>query len=168
METFFFILISIVSLIALVASFLFMRGLFPVRVDTIRQTLENHWKRSFWIGLLNTVLITIFVLGLGSIGQSNPIVLLPAVGIYSAFLIGLLYGLAAFVDLLGERLYPDLGPVKRNIRGGAVFLLASLLPAVGWFLLFPYGISLAIGAVVIHLFQNRKRSRRTAREESDS
>ena len=156
MQTLSVILLAIFSLIALIASLLMIRGLFPARVDRVRQTLENHWKRSFWIGLLNTVLISIFVLGLGAIGNSAPIFFVPTFGIYGAFLIGLLFGLAAFVRVLGDRLYPDQGSVKKDIRGGTVFLLASLLPFVGWFLLFPYVISLAVGAVVITLFQNRK------------
>lgn len=156
MQTLFVILFAILSLIALVASLLLMRGLFPFQVEGVRQTLENNWKRAFWIGLLNTVLITIFVLGLGSLADNAPIFFIPTFGIYGAFLIGLLYGLAAFVDFLGDRLFPDQPPVKKDIRAGTVFLLASLLPVVGWFLLFPYAISLAFGAVVIKLFQDRK------------
>ena len=156
MQTLFLILFAILSLIALVASLIFVRGLFPIRVEQVHQTLENNWKRSFWIGLLNTILITIFILGLGSLADSAPIFFIPSFGIYGAFLIGLLFGLAAFVNYLGSQLFPDQPQVKKEIRAGAVFLLASLLPVVGWFLLFPYGISLAVGAVVITLFQNRQ------------
>jgi hypothetical protein len=159
MESLFIILLSILSLITLIASFLFIRGLFPQRVNKIRTTLENHWKRSFWIGLVNTILITILVIGLGSLSNNNPIFFIPAFVIYGAFLIGLLFGLTAFVQFLGERLFPDLSPVKQDIRSGAVFLLTSLLPVAGWFLLFPYGISLSFGAVVITLFQKEKDSK---------
>ena len=165
MQTLSVIFFAVLSLVALVASLLMIRGLFPARVDRVRQTLENHWKRSFWIGLLNTVLITIFVLGLGAIGNSAPIFFVPTFGIYGAFLIGLLFGLAAFVRVLGDQLYPDQGPVKKDIRGGTVFLLASLLPFVGWFLLFPYVVSLAVGAVVITLFQDRRSKRNQADAE---
>ncbi len=165
METIFIILISILALITLVASFIFIRGLFPVRVNKIRATMENQWKRSFWLGLVNTALITIFVVGFGSLGNGSPIFYIPAFAMYGAFLIGLLYGLSAFVQILGERLFPELNPVKRDIKAGAVFLLTSLLPFVGWFLLFPYVISLGVGAVVITLFQNRKKNRKTQTEE---
>lgn len=157
METLYVILLSTLSLICLIASFLLMRGLFPVRVDTVRQTLADHWKRSFWIGLLNTVLVTVFVLGLASLAKGAPILYILVFGIYGVFLIGLLFGLSAFVRYLAERLYPDLHPVKREIRAGAIILLASLLPGVGWFLLFPYIISLAVGAVLITFFQNRRK-----------
>jgi len=153
METIFIILISILALITLVASFIFIRGLFPIRVNKIRATMENQWKRSFWLGLVNTVLITIFVVGFGSLGDGSPIFYIPAFGVYGAFLIGLLYGLSAFIQILGERLFPELNPVKRDIKAGAVFLLTSLLPFVGWFLLFPYVLSLSVGAVVITLFK---------------
>jgi hypothetical protein len=162
MQTLSVLLFAVLSLTALVASLILMRGLFPVRVDRVRQTLENHWKRSFWIGLLNTVLITIFVVGLGALSEGAPIFYIPTFGIYGAFLIGLLFGLAAFISLLGDRLFPDQTPVKKDMRAGAVFLLASLLPFVGWFLLLPYGISLAVGAVVITLFQDRRSKRNEA------
>jgi len=164
METFYIILISILALITLVASLIFIRGLFPVRVSKVQDTLENNWKRSFWLGLVNTVLITIFVFGFGSLGNGSPLFYFPAFAMYGAFLIGLLFGLSAFVQILGERLFPNLNPVKRDVKAGSIFLLTSLLPFVGWFLLFPYVISLSVGAVVITLFQNRKKNRET--EES--
>ncbi len=164
METLFIILLSILALFTLMASFIFIRGLFPVRVNKIRDIMENHWKRSFWLGLVNTILITIFVFGLSSLGNGSPIFYIPAFAIYGAFLIGLLYGLSAFIQILGERLFPDLNPVKRDVKAGAVFLLTSLLPFVGWFLLFPYVISLGIGAVVITIFQ-KKRAAETSESE---
>jgi hypothetical protein len=157
MENILIILITILGLITLVAALIFTRALFPARVEQIRSTLEANWKRSFWLGLINTVLITIIVLGLSSLGDGSPIFYIPSFAIYGAFLIGLLYGLSAFNIYLGERLFPDQPLVKRDIRAGAVWLLTSLLPFVGWFLLFPYIISLSVGAVVITLFQNRKR-----------
>ena len=158
MDTLFTVLLSILALFTLVASLIFIRGLFPVRVNNIRSTMENHWKRSFWLGLVNTILITIFVFGLGSLGNGSPIFYFPAFAIYGVFLIGLLYGLSAFIQILGERLFPDLNPVKRDVKAGTVFLLTSLLPFVGWFLLFPYVISLSVGAVVITLFRKKPTS----------
>lgn len=157
METFFIILLSILALITLVASFIFVRGLFPVRVSKIQTTLEDNWKRSFWLGLVNTILITIFVVGFGSLGNGSPIFYIPAFAMYSVFLIGLLFGFTAFVQILGERLFPDLSPVTRDVRSGTILLLTSLLPFVGWFLLFPYVISLSVGAVIITIFQERKK-----------
>jgi hypothetical protein len=155
MKTLTFILISAVSLVTLTASFLFIKGLFPARVGKVRENLESNWKRSFWIGLANTMLITILVVGLGSLGANYPVFYLPAFAIYGAFLIGLLYGLTAFIQILGERLFADFPPVKRDLRAAAVFVLASLLPFVGWFLLLPYCISLGVGAVAITLFQKK-------------
>jgi hypothetical protein len=114
---------------------------------------------------VNTILITIFVVGFGSLGNGSPLFYLPAFAIYGAFLIGLLFGFSAFVQILGERLFADLHPVKRDIRAGSIFLLTSLLPFVGWFLLFPYVISLSVGAVVITIFQNRKKRKKP--EEMD-
>jgi len=169
METISVVLLSILALITLVASFIFFRGLFPIRVSKVQATLENNWKRSFWLGLLNTILITIFVFGFGSLGNGSPFFYIPAFAMYGAFLIGLLFGLSAFVQILGDRLFPDLNPIKRDVKAGAVFLLTSLLPFVGWFLLFPYVISLSVGAVVITLFQERKkREKKEKKEKQDS
>jgi hypothetical protein len=165
MQTLFVVLLSVISLVALIASLILIRGLFPARVERVRQTLENHWKRSFWIGLLNTVLISIFVFGLAALADGAPIFYFPAFGIYGTFLIGLLYGLGAFNLVVGERLFPDLSPVKRDTKAGAVWLLTSLLPFVGWFLLFPYIISLSVGAVVITLSQYRKERKEKKAEE---
>ncbi len=165
MDTLGIILISTLALITLTASLIFIRGLFPVRVSQVQTTLENNWKRSFWLGLVNTILITIFVFGFGSLGNGSPLFYFPAFAMYGAFLIGLLFGLSAFVQILGERLFPDLNPVKRDVKAGSVFLLTSLLPFVGWFLLFPYVISLSVGAVVITLFQNRKKREKKVKKE---
>lgn len=165
MQTLYIILISILALITLVASFIFIRGLFPVRVSKIQENLEQSWKRSFWLGLMNTILISIFVFGFGSLGNGSPIFYIPAMAMYGAFLIGLLFGLSAFVQILGERLFPNLNPVRRDVKAGSIFLLTSLLPFVGWFLLFPYVISLSVGAVVITIFQNRKK--REKKEEPE-
>lgn len=153
METFAVLILSILSLITLIASFVFTRGLFPRKVALIQTILEDHWKRSFWLGLANTVFITILVLGLGAVGNNYRIFFLPAFAIYGVFLIGLLFGLTAIIQLLGGRLFPERTPVQRDIRAGAVLLLTGLLPAVGWFLLFPYVICLSIGAVVLTLFR---------------
>jgi len=153
METFAVLILSILSLITLIASFVFTRGLFPRKVDLIQATLEDHWKRSFWLGLVNTIFVTILVLGLGALGNNIRVFYLPAFAIYGVFLIGLLFGLTAFVQLLGERLFPERTPVQRDIRAGAIFLLTGMLPVVGWFLLFPYVICLSIGAVVLTLFR---------------
>jgi hypothetical protein len=157
MESFIVILISILALITLVASLILIRGLFPIRVSKIQSTLENNWKRSFWLGLVNTILISIFVIGLGSLGNGAPIFYIPAFAIYGTFLVGLLYGLSAFNQILGERLFPETAAVQRDIKAGAVLVLSALLPFVGWFLIFPYMISLSIGAVIITWFQNRKK-----------
>jgi hypothetical protein len=153
METFAVLILSILSLITLIASFVFTRGLFPRKVALIQTVLEDHRKRSFWLGLANTVFITILVLGLGAVGNNYRIFFLPAFAIYGVFLIGLLFGLTAIIQLLGGRLFPERTPVQRDIRAGAVLLLTGLLPAVGWFLLFPYVICLSIGAVVLTLFR---------------
>jgi len=134
-------------------------------VNMVLSSLENHWKRSFWLGLVNTIFFTILILGLGSLGNNFQIFYVPAFIIYGVFLIGLLFGLSAFIQLLGGRLFPDKSPIQRDIRAGAVFLLTGLLPAVGWFLLFPYVCFLSVGAVILTLF--RKKSPQEKPDQKD-
>jgi hypothetical protein len=165
METFAVLLLTTLSLITLITSFMFTRGLFPHKVDLIQSVLENHWKRSFWLGLVNTVFITILVLGLGSIGNNYRVFYLPTFAIFGTFLIGLLFGLTAFIQLLGGRLFPERTPVQRDIRAGAVLLLTGLLPVVGWFLLFPYVICLGVGSVVLTLFRKKPKAAKTDEAE---
>ena len=95
MENLLIILISILGLMTLVAALILFRALFPLRVEKVKSTLEAHWKRSFWLGLVNTVLITIIVIGLSSLGDGSPIFYIPSFVIYGTYLIGLLYGLSA-------------------------------------------------------------------------
>ena len=156
MDTIGIVLISLLALVTLVAALIFIRGLFPLRVEKVMVCLEEQWKRSFWLGLVNTVFISIFVFGLGSLAENAPILFLPTFAVYGFFLIGLLFGLTAFIQILGIRLFPDTLPIKRDIKSGTILLLTGLLPFVGWFLLFPYVICLAVGAVVLALFQNKK------------
>jgi hypothetical protein len=156
METLLIILLSALSLVTLVASLIFIQGLFPIRVQKVQATLEAQWKRSFWIGFANTILITIVVVGLASLGNNAGFFFIPAFVIYGTFLIGLLFGFSAFTQILGDRLFSEDRPVRKAVRSGTVFLLASLLPFVGWFLLFPYVICLAVGAVIITLFQKEE------------
>ena len=92
METLFIILITLLSLITLVAAFIFIRGLFPQRVSKVREAIENQWNRAFWIGLVNTIFISIIAFGLGSIAENAALLFIPTFAIYGAFLIGLLYG----------------------------------------------------------------------------
>jgi hypothetical protein len=167
METLFIVLIIILSLVTLVAAFIFIRGLFPGRVEKIRDAIENQWKRAFWLGLANTIFISIIAFGLGAIAENAPLLNIPAFAIYGTFLIGLLYGFTAFTQILGERLFPDLPPIKKDIRAGSVFLTASLLPIVGWFLLFPYAICLSVGGVVLALYQNRKPRTKKVKKEKE-
>jgi len=155
MENIVIVLISLLALVTLVAALIFIRGLFPLRVEKVQLALDDQWKRSFWLGLVNTVFISIFVFGLGSLAENNPIIFVPTLAIYGCFLIALLFGLSAFIQILGLRLFPDAPPVKRDIKSGSILLLTGLLPFVGWFLLFPYVICLAVGGVVLALFQNR-------------
>lgn len=153
METLPIILLSILTLLTLITGFLFLRGLFPGRITAVQFALETSWKRSFWLGLVNTVFTAAVLLGLFSLGESAQGFMILALLLSSLYLLVLLFGLTAISRLLGQRLFPDRKPVPQHVRGGLILLGAGLLPGIGWFLLFPYSCCLAVGCVVLARFQ---------------
>jgi hypothetical protein len=153
METLAVLLLSILTLLTLITGFLFLRGLFPGRISAVQIALKSSWKRSFWLGLVNTVFSAAVLLGLFSLGESAQAFMILALLLSSLYLLVLLFGLTAISRLLGQRLFPDRKPVPQHIRGGLILLGAGLLPGIGWFLLFPYSCCLAVGSVVLARFQ---------------
>jgi hypothetical protein len=125
-------------------------------VEKIQTTLNDHWKRSFWLGLVNTVFITIFVIGLSMLASNNQQFLIPAFFIYGAILVGLLFGFSGFIQILGQRLFSEQNHVKRDIQAGIVFVLTGIFPVVGWFIFFPYVICLAVGSVFLTIFKKKE------------
>lgn len=156
MQTLAALLLSFLTLITLIAAFLMLRGFFPLRVDKVRAALESSWRRSFWLGLVNTLFTAALLLGFFALGDAVWPFFVPAFALSGLYLVVLLFGLTALAQLLGSRLFPERKPVPREIRGGVILLLASLTPVLGWFLLLPYFCFLAVGAVVLRVFGRKQ------------
>lgn len=166
METISLLLILLVSAAALTASFHFLGGFFPRRVERIQTVLEENWKRSFWLGLVNSLLAAAVLLGLAALGDAVPIFILPGFALAGLVLTAVLFGLTALSSSLGERLFPDPGAFHQLNGGAGVMLLSFLAPIVGWFLLLPYALCLALGSVVLAVFQDRNhKSPESAQED---
>ena len=153
METFALFLLIVFGTASLTAAFLVLQGFFPRRVGQVQQSLENHWNRAFWLGLVNTLFTVVLILGLAALGDQVGIFFLPAFALAGAFLVVVLFGWTAAARLLGLRLLPERKPFLQELGGGLILLLSTLAPLVGWFLLLPYLIFLAVGAVVLTMFK---------------
>jgi len=68
-------------------------------------------------------------------------------------------GVAGLVSVVGERLASPPGnmdspqPWRATLRGGAALGLASLLPILGWFVIFPASVMVGCGASLISLLR---------------
>jgi hypothetical protein len=114
--------------------------------------------RSFGVGLVNFAFFGVIAVVLFSVAENagsfvKVILTIPALMITAALVIMLGFGLAGMVNLLGERILPEVASWKRTAFGTAILSFACALPFAGWFLLFPYAGFTGIGAFILGLFQ---------------
>jgi len=152
----FFIIILLT--IALAAYFLVIGALFANRTAKTQRVITAMPGRSFGVGLVNfaffgTIALVLFSLAENAGSVVKVILTLPALLIAAVLAIMLSFGLAGMVNLLGERIIPEVTTWKRTIFSTAVLSFACALPVVGWFLLFPYVGFVGIGAFILGLFQ---------------
>ena len=121
--------------------------LFPALITRAQTHIEKSLARSFWLGLVIVIALTI------------PIVILLALPFGPAKFIGWILiaaslalssiGSAGIAAHLGERMkqagnnYTSLGAF---IRGSVVLELAAFFPVLGWFFLMPLALITAFGA----------------------
>lgn len=145
-----FIIIIVPCILAL---FALVMGFFPGLTERTNNYLQSNPFRSFILGFLNVLLL--FLLLIVSKGRLGIIVL-------PVFLIMVIFGLIASSEDLGRRIMPLLngkGTRFSRLTIGWVFLvLASLIPFLGWFIIFPWRLLSGIGAFVISTFSKTKTS----------
>ncbi len=152
----FFIIILLT--IALAAYFLVIGALFTNRVAKTQRVITSMPGRSFGVGLVNFLFFGVIALVLFSLAENAGnfvkfILTAPALVITAALAVMLSFGLTGMVNLLGERIFPEVTPWKRTASGTIVLSFACALPFVGWFLLFPFVGLVGIGAFILGLFQ---------------
>lgn len=150
----------VVGSLTLTAFFLVVSALFPNRVARARAMAEGSPGRSFGVGLINWLFLsalafTFFVL---SENLGLRLFTLPGVMVLAIITIGLIFGLAGLVQLVGERLAPSKGPAARTIWGAVSMTLACATPVVGWFILLPYAAVTALGAFVLSFLYTRPKA----------
>jgi hypothetical protein len=152
----FFIIILLT--IALAAYFLVVGALFANRTTRTQHMITSMPGRSFGVGLVNFLFFGVIALVLfslaGNAGKFVKVVLITPASLITALLIIMLsFGLTGMVNLLGERIFPEVASWKRTAYGTMILSFACALPFVGWFLLFPYVGFVGIGAFILGLFQ---------------
>lgn len=143
--------------IGILALFLAIGALFTKMVEKGRDMLDLKQGSSFLIGLVNLIFFGAIFLASYALGNQAgvPVLLVPGALAFILVVIGALLGLTSMAQLLGGRLWPEQSALQRSIRGGAVLVLTSALPFVGWFLALPYLAITGLGAFVRALFQRR-------------
>ncbi len=152
----FFIIILLT--IALAAYFLVLGTLFTNRAAKTQHVITAMPGRSFGVGLVNFLFFGVIAVVLFSLAENvgnfvKVILITPALLITSALTIMLGFGLTGMVNLLGERILPEVTSWKQTIFGTMILSFACALPFVGWFLLFPYVGFVGIGGFILGLFQ---------------
>ena len=152
-----FILIGI----TLVAFFQVLGLLFTRSVEASRDAIERMPGRSFLLGLVNSLFLSVLVMVFAALAGSTRVQILVFPGLLAGLglAIGLAFGWTAVVQTLGERLLPERKAHVQNFWGGAILILACLTPYIGWFGLTLYVSLLGIGGFLIGLLQRMRRAR---------
>jgi hypothetical protein len=65
-------------------------------------------------------------------------------------------GFASTAENLGRKIYlvagKDVSRVTHILVGWPVYFFASMVPVIGWFLIFPYGLVAGVGSIFVGLF----------------
>jgi hypothetical protein len=152
-------LILLIVLIAaspcLVALFTVLEVLFPRVVASTRRAAEEVAGRAFVVGLVNALFLGAVAVALFAVGEEQRNNLANVLGLLVLALLGLgvTFGLAGMVQLIGTRLVPERSERWRTILGATALILACFTPLVGWLGLLPYVGLLGLGAFIIGHFR---------------
>lgn len=156
------LLFILLSGMALIALFLLLDVFFPRRINLAKQTSENSSGRSFMLGLVNFIFAfavfgVFFVLG----ENLHEAFFFPGLLIAATLAAGIILGLSALSQFIGERLFSDEDQIKQKTWGAGVLILACLTPFVGWFVFFPLVAIYGLGALIGSWFPRKLRTRTT-------
>ena len=152
------VFIIIALTITLAAYFLVIGALFTNRVTKTQSIINQTSGRAFGLGMVNFLFFGLIAVVLLSVAENagsfvKGILTLPALIIFGFLTVLLSLGLTGMVNVLAERIFPDLTLWKRNIWSSIILCFACALPFLGWFLLLPYLGFVSIGAAILGFFQ---------------
>ncbi len=148
-----FLLLAIAAGLSLDMLFVGLHAFFGRFVAGIQDAVDANPGRSILIGLINTL----FFLAIGYLlvawAQSAGLAFIGLLGVlfWIALALGLIFGLTGMVLSARARLTPGEDKWPSLASAGAILVLASLTPYIGWFGFFPYLLLRGLGGVVIHL-----------------
>ena len=153
------IVIFLVLIPSLIAFFSLLQILFPGRIAKIQMAIEDRPGRSFLLGLVNFAFFLAIGLGLFALSGKGSIQVLAVITVIymAALAVGVCFGLAGVVQLVGRRLAAQETDFKRSLWGSLALILASYLPFVGWFILFPYTGLLGFGGLVLSILNRTQK-----------
>jgi hypothetical protein len=139
--------------------FLVVGALFVGRVTKTVNIVKQMPGRSLGIGFVNFLFFGAIAIALFAVseGVENRVIsfvlLVPALTVAAVLVVLLSFGLSAMVNILGERVFPELSAWQKTFWGTVILAFGSAIPTVGWFLLFPYVTLTGFGAVILGFFQ---------------
>ena len=158
-ELFWIPLLTFLIGLALVAFFLALNVFFGGRIARTRHIAGLMPGRSFLVGVVNAIFFTAIALLLFALGDQRgrgEILGLLGIVVLIPLFISIIFGLAAMVQLTGDRLVSRLAGPWRTVVSTIVLGFACGLPFVGWFGLFPFLCLYGLGAFVLGLFYHEK------------
>ena len=146
---------TLLGSVLLTALFLVVGALFPRRVAYTHALADSARGRAFVIGLINFAFLAIvsFMFFVLADNLNLGILAFPGTLVLALLILGLTFGLAGVVHLVGERLAPDQGPTTRALCGALALSLACATPFAGWFVLLPFVGITGLGAFILSYLQ---------------
>ncbi len=152
----------ILGSLGLSAFFVALSVLFPRRIAKTRAVADAVPGRAALVGLVNFLFFGVIAVALSGISDQlgndllRVLLIIPALVCAALLSVGLTFGLAGVVQLVGQRLSPQDHELKRMVAGTLVLGWACALPFVGWFGLLPYAGLLGLGAFIVSFFYREK------------
>ncbi|HKQ73083.1 MAG TPA: hypothetical protein VJ810_05100 [Blastocatellia bacterium] len=147
----FFVILGL--LLAFPGLWLLCRGLWPRVVIEAAAVCGKGLIKPFIAGLPVTAAMIFAAAVLGNFGSAGKIA---AGAVVCLYVMIANCGVAGLVTVVGERLATPLDsqqPWRATLRGGVTLGLASLLPILGWFVIFPSSVIIGCGASFISLLR---------------
>jgi hypothetical protein len=149
-------LLIVVALACLLAFFSVLGVFFPRRVAVTQAIARENTGRAVLVGLVNVAFFTALVLVIGRIGAGLSIGGIIIILILIILAVGLSFGLAGVVQLVGERLAPGSQPLVRTSWGTVSVGLACAVPYAGWYGLFAFVGLLGLGSFILSFFRKEE------------
>lgn len=151
-------IIVVLSEPCLVALFVVLINLFHDIIEDAQRAAQDSPGRTFLVGLIN--FLSIMGIAIALLAGPTGMPLLSFLGLFLMILlvIGVVFGLSAMVELVNEQLTPGQAGWKFTAGGAIALTMACLTPYLGWFGLLPYVGCRGLGAFILSLIAQLRKS----------